>query len=352
MIRFNRTLAWMTAFLVLVGILVVLVHARLLEMFNANPFFNGVILSVLVAGIIANLRQVAMLSGEARWMESFRRSNPERPVQGQARLLAPMARMLGNRTRDRAALSAHSMRALLDGVQSRLDESRDVSRYLIGLAIFLGLLGTFWGLLVTIRSVSDIIGSLNVGNDAVSMFGALKENLKHPLAGMSTSFSTSLFGLASSLVIGFLDLQAGHAQNRFYNALEEWLSGMTHLSSGNTLEGDASVPAYVQALLEQTADGLERMQRAIVENERERRGSHEQFAEVSTQLTRLNDLLSRDARERQAAAQVQDELKTVLRQIASQAPAESRLSDDLRSELRLLSRTIAAAVGERREPRP
>ena len=127
---------------------------------------------------------------------------------------------------------------------------------------------------------------------------------------------------------------------------------MTHLSSGNTLEGDASVPAYVQALLEQTADGLERMQRAIVENERERRGSHEQFAEVSNQLTRLNDLLSRDARERQAAAQVQDELKTVLRQIASQAPAESRLSDDLRSELRLLSRTIAAAVGERREPRP
>lgn len=349
MIPFKRTLAWMAAFLILVAALAGLVHTRLIEIFGANPFFNGVILTVLVAGIIVNLRQVAMLSNESRWIESFRRSNPERPVQGQPRLLAPMARMLGNRTRDRAALSAPSMRTILDSVQSRLDESRDVSRYLIGLAIFLGLLGTFWGLLVTIRSVSEVIATLNIGNDAVSMFGSLKENLKEPLAGMSTSFSTSLFGLASSLVIGFLDLQAGHAQNRFYNALEEWLSGMTHLSSGNALEGDASVPAYVQALLEQTADGLERMQRAIVENERERRGSHEQFAEVSNQLGRLNDLLSRDARERQAAAQVQEELKSVLRQLAAHAPGESRLSDELRSELRLLSRTIAAAVGERRQ---
>jgi hypothetical protein len=243
------------------------------------------------------------------------------------------------------------MRTILDSVQSRLEESRDLSRYLIGLAIFLGLLGTFWGLLVTIRSVSDIIGTLNVGNDAVTMFGALKENLKQPLGGMSTSFSTSLFGLASSLVIGFLDLQAGHAQNRFYNELEEWLSGMTRLASGSALEGDASVPAYVQALLEQTADGLDRMQRAIMESERERRGSNEQLGELGSQLGRLADLLGRDARERQSAAEVQDELKTVLRQLASQAQPAAQFSDELRSELRLLSRTIAAALdGQRARP--
>ncbi|MEO8011675.1 MAG: flagellar motor protein MotA, partial [Dokdonella sp.] len=174
---------------------------------------------------------------------------------------------------------------------------------------------------------------------------------REPLAGMSTSFSTSLFGLASSLVIGFLDLQAGHAQNRFANELEEWLSGMTHLASGKSLEGDASIPAYVGALLEQTADGLERMQRAIVDNERERRGSNEHFAEISTQLGRLNEMLSRDARDRQAAAEVQDELKGVLRQIATHAHGESRLSDELRSEFRLLSRTIAATVQGQREPR-
>ena len=351
MTRFNRTLIWMAAFLALVAALGSLVGARLLEIFQANPFFNGVILIVLAAGIVVNVRQVVLLSGEAQWIDSFRRSNPERGAPGKPRLLAPMARMLGNRERGKAALSAPSMRTILDSVQLRLEESRDLSRYLIGLAIFLGLLGTFWGLLVTIRSVSETIGTLNVGNDALSMFSMLKENLKEPLGGMSTSFSTSLFGLASSLVIGFLDLQAGHAQNRFYNDLEEWLSGMTHLSSGSALEGDASVPAYVQALLEQTADGLERMQRAIVENERERRGSNEQFAEISSQLGRLNDLLARDARERQGAAQVQEELKTVLRQIASHAPAESRLSDELRAELRLLSRTIAVAVGGGREPR-
>src|SRR5690606_25338793 len=159
--------------------------------------------------------------------------------------------------------------------------------YLVGLAIFLGLLGTFWGLLVTIRSVADIIGSLGAGTDAAAMFASLKEHLRDPLSGMSTSFSTSLFGLASSLVIGFLDLQAGRAQNRFHNELEEWLSGMTRLSSGAAIEADASVPAYVQALLEQTADGLDRMQRALVESERERHGASRQLGELGAQLARL-----------------------------------------------------------------
>ncbi len=352
MSRPTTVLIWMSAFLAGVAGLCVLVAPRLVEIFSANPFFNGVILLVLVAGVAVNVRQVIMLSREADWIESFRRSNPERAATGNPRLLAPMARMFAGRERGRAALSAQSMRTLLDSVQLRLEESRDVSRYLIGLAIFLGLLGTFWGLLVTIRSVSEIIHTLDIGNDAAAMFGTLKENLREPLGGMATSFSTSLFGLASSLVIGFLDLQAGHAQNRFHNELEEWLSGMTHLSSGKGIEGDASVPAYVQALLEQTADGLERMQRAIVENERERRGSNEQFAEIATQLGRLNEMLSRDARERQAAGDTQEELRKVLRQLAAQPQGESRLSDDLRAELRLLSRTVAAAVGGKREPQP
>ena len=351
MSRPSRVLIWMVAFLLGVVALAALVAPRLAVIFAANPFFNGVILLVLAAGILVNLRQVLLLSREVEWAEAFRRSNPERGTVGEPRLLAPMARMLGGRERGRAALSASSMRTLLDSVQLRLEESRDLSRYLIGLAIFLGLLGTFWGLLVTIGSVSQIIGSLDAGNDAAAMFSALKEHLKEPLGGMSTSFSTSLFGLASSLVIGFLDLQAGAAQNRFHNELEEWLSGMTHLPSGHAIDGEASVPAYVQALLEQTADGLERMQRAIVENERERRGGNEQLAELANQLGRLNEVLSRDARERQAAASTQDELKGVLRQLAAQPNAETRLSDELRAELRLLSRTIAAALGAR-EPRP
>ncbi len=349
----QRVLPWMLAFLCAVAALGGLLATRLAHIFAANSFFNAVILAVLAAGVLVNLRQVFVLAREAEWIEAFRRSNPDRPPPGRPRLLAPMARMLAGRERGHAALSAPSMRTILDSVQLRLEESRDISRYLIGLAIFLGLLGTFWGLLVTIRSVSDIIGTLGIGNDAASMFAELRDHLKEPLGGMSTSFSTSLFGLASSLVIGFLDLQAGHAQNRFYNELEEWLSGMTRLSSGNALEGDASVPAYVQALLEQTADGLERMQRAIVDNERERRGTNEQLGELGTQLGRLTELLGRDARERHAAAETQEELKTVLRQLAGQGSSEARLSDELRAELRLLSRTIAAALdGQRTRAAP
>lgn len=342
-----RVVPWMGGFLLLVLILAMTVWSRLVDIFAANPFFNTVILIVLFAGILANFRQVILLAREVDWIEGFRQSNPDGKLLREPRLLAPMARMLTGRDQGRSALSAPSMRTILDSVQLRLEESRDLSRYLIGLAIFLGLLGTFWGLLVTIRSVTDIIGSLDVGTDAMTMFSALKQNIKVPLGGMATSFSTSLFGLSSSLVIGFLDLQAGHAQNRFYNELEEWLSSMTRLSSGGHMEADSSVPAYVQALLEQTADGLERLQRSFVENERERQLGHHQLGALAQQIERLNELMSRDARDRQASAAAQDELRMVLKQIAGQSPPEARFTDELRSELRLLSRTIAAALEAR-----
>jgi hypothetical protein len=316
----SQTLVWMLGFLAAVAVLAVLLATKLIANFQANPFFNGVILAVLAFGIFVNFRQVLLLSREIEWIDAFKRSPPDRPLPVKPRLLAPMARMFAGRERAKFSLSTQSLRSVLDSVYLRLEESRDLSRYLVGLAIFLGLLGTFWGLLVTIRSVADIIGSLGVGSDPAAMFTALKENLKEPLSGMSTSFSTSLFGLASSLVLGFLDLQAGHAQNRFYNELEDWLSSMTRLSSGALHgDGEASVPAYVQALLEQTADGLERMQRALTESERERHNSSEQLSELNTQLARLTDSLGRD-----------------------------RLSDELRGELRLLSRTIAAAVDGKR----
>ncbi|MCQ4165609.1 flagellar motor protein MotA [Tahibacter harae] len=349
MTRPTRSLIWIGGFLAAVFVLAGLIAPRLAQAFMANPFFNGVILAVLLAGIAINLRQVLALNRDIDWIEHYRRANPERPVAGQPRLLAPMARMLAGRDRGKLTLSPSSMRTVLDGVYLRLEEARDLSRYLIGLAIFLGLLGTFWGLLATIRSVADIIGSLGVGTDAVAMFSALKDHLREPLAGMATSFSTSLFGLASSLVLGFLDLQAGHAQNRFYNEMEEWLSGVTRLSSsaGPGGEIDSSVPAYVQALLEQTADGLERMQRAIVENERERRNANEQLGELNAQLARLTEFLGRDARERHAAAEVQEELRAALKTLAGQNQGGG-LNDDLRSEFRLLSRTIAAAMDNQR----
>ncbi|HET8942582.1 MAG TPA: flagellar motor protein MotA [Rudaea sp.] len=344
----SQVLIWMGGFLIAVGLLAVLLARQLMHNFQANPFFNGVILLVLVFGVFVNLRQVLLLSREVQWVETFKRSDPSRPLP-KPKLLASVARMFGSRDRTKFSLSTPSLRSILDSVYLRLEESRDLSRYLIGLAIFLGLLGTFWGLLVTIRSVADIIGSLGVGADPTQMFNSLKENLRQPLSGMSTSFSTSLFGLASSLVLGFLDLQSGHAQNRFYNELEDWLSGMTRLSSGALHgEGEANVPAYVQALLEQTADGLERMQRALIDSERERRNSGEQLGELNAQLARLTDLLGRESREMRGMAETQEELKNALKSLAAAPNANAQFSDELRGEFRLLSRTIAAAVDGKR----
>ena len=164
----SQALIWMGGFLIAVGLLVSLVAARLIENFQANPFFNGVILAVLVFGVFVNVRQVLLLARDVEWIELFKRSPPDRPLPIRPKLLAPMARMIGTRERGGFSLSSASLRSILDSVYLRLEESRDLSRYLVGLAIFLGLLGTFWGLLVTIRSVADIIGSLGVGADPVA----------------------------------------------------------------------------------------------------------------------------------------------------------------------------------------
>jgi hypothetical protein len=326
-----RALAWILGVLVLLGLTAALLAQPLAAAFMATPVFNSVILAVFAFGLAVNLLQVLRLQREVGWIEGFRRSNPERPSSGQPLLLAPMAKMLGKGVKPQS-LSTASTRTILDSVYLRLEEQRDLSRYLIGLLIFLGLLGTFWGLLITIGSVSEIIAGLSAGTDAAQMFEQLKSRLQEPLGGMATSFSTSLFGLAGSLVLGLTDLFTARAANRFYNEVEEWLSGMTRLSAGGIGGGDgeASVPAYVQALLEQTADGLERMQRAIVESERERRGAAEQMAELSTQLARL--------------AETQVELRGALKALGQ----GNTLSEDLRSEFRLLGRAIAAASEARR----
>ena len=238
----NRVLIWMLGVLVLIGLAAVALYPQLRGAFEATRAFNAVILAVFAVGVVVNLLQVLRLQKEVRWIENLRRSDPDRKLEPPV-LLAPMAKMFGKNERKPQSLSTASMRSLLDSVYLRLEEQRDLSRYLVGLMIFLGLLGTFWGLLKTIGSVGDIIGGLTAGGDALSMFESLKTQLKAPLAGMATSFSTSLFGLAGSLILGFLDLQAGRAANRFYTELEDWLSGMTKLSSGGMAsDGEGSVP--------------------------------------------------------------------------------------------------------------
>ena len=339
----SRVLLSILGVLAVIAIIAGFLYQPLLRAFSATPIFNAVILGVFLIGVVANLRQVLRLQREVDWIEAYRRSSPERTLEAPV-LLAPMARMLSKSERKPQSLSTQSMRSILDSIHLRLEEQRDLSRYLVGLLIFLGLLGTFWGLLITIASVGEIIGGMSAGSDAAAMFEVLKDRLQLPLSGMATSFSTSLFGLGASLVLGLIDLLAARAANRFYTEVEDWLSGMTRLSSGSGLgDGEASVPAYVQALLEQTADGLERMQRALVESERERRGNAQQMSELNTHLARLSEHLGQESRGFSELVQTQTELRTTLKALAQQ-DAGARFSDELRAELRLLSRTVAAAV--------
>jgi hypothetical protein len=213
----------MTVFLVLCTLLAVILYKQLLVAFESNVLLNSVIILVLCIGILLTFRQVIRLFPEVDWVNSFRLADPGLAVERPPVLLAPMAAILGDRM-GRMAISSTMMRGILDSIATRLDEARDISRYLTGLLVFLGLLGTFWGLIVTVGSVGGVINSLKVGGDAESVFESLREGLAAPLSGMGISFSSSLFGLAGSLVLGFLDLQSSQAQNRFYIDLEDWLS--------------------------------------------------------------------------------------------------------------------------------
>jgi hypothetical protein len=212
----------MIVFLILVGFVALILYRQIERAFMANPGLNGLIGGVLAIGIVLALRQVTLLFREIAWANSLGTSRETKPPI----LLAPMATLLGDRTEGRA-ISMVTLRAILDSVGTRLDENRDILRYMTGLLIFLGLLGTFWGLLETVGSIGGVINSMQAGADAAVMFDDLKNGLAKPLAGMSISFTSSLFGLAGSLVLGFLDLQAGQAQNRFYRELEDRLSAST-----------------------------------------------------------------------------------------------------------------------------
>ncbi len=372
----RRYLIRMLIFVFSVGLAVAGLFLPLFEAFMANPALNGLILGVLLLGVFYIFRQVALLMREVAWIEGFRNNKQALSSQRPPRLLAPMAAMLGERG-EQFSLSALSLRSLLDGISSRLDESRDLSRYLIGLLIFLGLLGTFWGLLQTIGAVGDVIGSLSVGSgDLAKVFTSLKAGLKAPLAGMGTAFSSSLLGLAGSLILGFLELQAGQAQNRFYNDLEDWLAGQTRLTSGSFVSGedDQSVPTYVQALLEQTADSLESLQRTLERGEENRISANSKIILLAEKLDTLTEHMRTEQSLMIKLAETQMEMRPLLAKLTKDST--TRVTDDLmyksirsidtqiarlleelgtgrnelvselRSEIRVLSRTMAA-IAER-----
>jgi hypothetical protein len=215
-------LVGMTSFLILVGFVALILYKSIALAFGANPGLNGLIVLVLLIGSVFAYRQVFRLFREIRWVNSLVGSAADVRVRAPI-LLAPMATMLNAGAGSRG-LSTTTTRAILDSVGTRLDEGRELNRYLVGLLVFLGLLGTFWGLLQTVHSISGVIDSMKTGADTTTMFDDLKSGLSAPIAGMSVSFTSSLFGLAGSLILGFLDLQAGQAQNRFYTELEDFLA--------------------------------------------------------------------------------------------------------------------------------
>ncbi|MFZ5693987.1 MAG: flagellar motor protein MotA [Pseudomonadota bacterium] len=240
----------MLVFLVLCGLIGVVLYRQILAAFMSNPGLNGLIVGVLVIGILLSFRQVLRLFPEVAWVNSFRLADPGLAVERPPSLLAPMATMLGDRL-GRMTISTQMMRGILDSIGTRLDEARDLSRYMTGLLIFLGLLGTFWGLIETVGSVGKVVETLKPGGDSASVFETLREGLAAPLGGMGIAFSSSLFGLAGSLILGFLDLQTSQAQNRFYTDLEDWLSTTVHdISVEPAAAGAAPVAPDLKAVIE------------------------------------------------------------------------------------------------------
>ncbi len=350
----------MIVFLAVVGVGAAFIGGDLISFFMANPLLNGLILGVILTGIFLNFRQVGMLGPESRWIERFRNTEmdggaplSEERVQPEdeerLRLLSPMARMLEEkRGRGRVTLSAPVMRTLLDGIAARLDESRELARYFTGLCIFLGLLGTFWGLLGTVASIGDVIANLSVtGDDITVTFDALKSGLEQPLSSMGTAFSTSLFGLAGSLVLGFFDLQAGQAQNHFYNDLEEWLSGLTRLSSGSGLaESEQGVSAYTEALLEQSAESLNELQSIMARGESSRTAGNEQLVDLNDKLSLLTDQMRAEQQVLLRMAEGQRELVPAIRKFnevaegMSAPQASGGMDDATRAHIRSIDTVL------------
>jgi len=375
----------MLLFLAAVAILAVLLREALLTAFLANMVLNGVIGFTLLVGVIFALRRVQDLKPEIEWIKAFKRHESS-ATSVTPRLMAPAAALMSAQEEGGMRLSTISMRSVLDGIVSRLEESREISRYFTQLLIFLGLLGTFWGLLGTIGAIGGTINGLSVdGSDMALMFDELKAGLQAPLAGMGTAFSSSLFGLAGSLIMGFMDLQATQSQTRFYNDVEDWLASVTHLSRGEVSEGVASPSSYMTAVMEQTADGIDRLQRTLKQSDDGRVQTQQTMTSIAESLASLADkleaqsthLASNQQSDRALTAAIEKLAKAhevtvepapavpsmdeatkahirnldvgIKRMIDEQSRSSQALSDDLRGELKLLARTISAGLDSRRE---
>ena len=333
----RKYLLRMLFFIIVVGAIIFILNEPLINAFQANVAINGLIFGVLLVGIIFLCRQTIRLVPEKNWIESLQVQNKLRskPV-----LMAPLALMLGEDTSlKNFSISAAALRSVLDGVAGRLDENREIARYLIGLLIFLGLLGTFWGLIGTVSSVSSVISGLNFGNQDTSLiFSNLQKGLETPLEGMSTAFSSSLFGLSGSLILGFLDLQLGQASGRFYQDLENWLSSSVKISNNNSqspFSGEAI--SYSESLSDTAASHLSELASALTNIEADRSRLLNQITELNTQLRRLVDQIESDDSIQKKLPGIEAQLQSISEEVRSN---HSSQIDIIKQETRSLGSSI------------
>jgi hypothetical protein len=337
----RRYLVRMLVFLLIVTAIAALLHAPLWRAFMGNPALNGVIVGALGLGIIYAFRQILRLVPERRWLTGIQKTGKLDNRQVKPVLLATVNAMLADQ-RQEAHLSALSLRSVLDGVAARLDEGREISRYMIGLLVFLGLLGTFWGLLQTIGAVGLVVGSLDTaGTDFDAMMAQLKGGLDAPLSGMSTAFSSSLFGLAGSLILGFLDLQLGQAMGRFFNELEDWLSAFARFNDGGPVGTDAATP-LASGMSEEAARALIHLGNSIAAGEENRQRVLDQLSSINMTLAALNEAMTDDRRLCEQLVQLNAGIAHLAADLRDD---RTRSADAVSAELRSLSNAINKMAG-------
>ena len=335
-----RMLVILAVTLIIIGLL----FNQLASAFSGNLALNSVIVATALIGVAFIFRQTWRLVPEAKWLSDIQKTNTISQSAPRPVLLATVHVMLSDASED-GQLSALSLRSVLDGVAARLDEAREISRYFIGLLVFLGLLGTFWGLLQTIGSVGRVVGGLDLSStDFDAMMSQLRNGLDAPLAGMATAFSSSLFGLGGSLVIGFLDLQLGQAMGRFFNEVEDWLSVFAKFSDQTSSRSDGGQQALAQGLSEEGARAMITLASAIDAAQRDRTEQTRQITSLNTTLAVLSEQMADDRRLREQLAQ----LNIQIQQLTSSLDEKARLQQEtVSTELRALSTAIVKLAGKK-----
>ncbi len=317
----------------LVGVGAYLAYPRVSPVFLANPWFNGFIGFVFVIGVLACFWQVITLVTSVIWIEGFASDRPGHQFTSAPRLLASLAALLRKRGA-RTQIGASSSRSILDSVATRIDEARDITRYIVNLLIFLGLLGTFFGLATTVPAVVDTIRSLapQEGDSGVAVFERLMSGLEEQLGGMGVAFSSSLLGLAGSLVVGLLELFASHGQNRFFREMEDWLSTITRVGFSGEEGGGVDQGAIAQ-LAEHMAERLDQMQTFYTEATSRREAAEDRLGMLANAVSQLADRLGEGdvstGSDMTAVAESQDKLAgaidALVREGTGQVDAESRM---------------------------